>query len=122
MKSLRLRLALISTAISGAVIAGFGLAGWLLTAGLLKEAIDLRLAVPLDRIVLDLHPQTTQRSAHFVKDTRSATGNFGNTHLHLICIPNGRNPAQGIVGWNLANLQKLFCDHLWRMPSAVIVG
>lgn len=58
MKSLRLRLALISTAISGAVIAAFGIAGWMLTASLLQESIDLRLAVPLDRIVLDLHPRT----------------------------------------------------------------
>ena len=58
MKSLRLRLALISAAISGLVITGFGLAGWFVTSRILQESIDLRLSVPLDRIIRDLHPRT----------------------------------------------------------------
>ena len=58
MKSLRLRLAILSTAISGLVIAGFGVAGWMMTARILRESIDLRMSVPLDRIVRDLHPRT----------------------------------------------------------------
>jgi len=57
MKSLRLRLALISAAISGVVIVGFGLAGWFVTSRILQESIDLRLAVPLERTVSDLHPR-----------------------------------------------------------------
>jgi len=58
MKSLRLRLALISATISGLVIVGFGLAGWYVTYRILQESIDLRLSVPLERTVRDLHPRT----------------------------------------------------------------
>lgn len=58
MKSLRLRMAALSTAISGLVIAGFGVAGWMMTARLLRESVDLRMTAPLDRIVHDLHPRT----------------------------------------------------------------
>jgi len=54
MRSLRLRLALLSTAISGIVIVAFGIAGWQLTVRLLREAVDLRLSVPLVRTIRDL--------------------------------------------------------------------
>ena len=57
MKSLRLRLALITTAISGVVLVVFGLLGWGLTFRLLRESIDLRISVPLDRTVQLLHPR-----------------------------------------------------------------
>jgi two-component system, OmpR family, heavy metal sensor histidine kinase CusS len=54
MRSLRLRLALLSTAISGIVIIAFGFAGWQLTVRLLREAVDLRISVPLVRTIRDL--------------------------------------------------------------------
>ena len=57
MKSLRLRLAFLTTVISGIVLIGFGLAGWGLTYRILRESIDLRLSVPLDRTASNLHPR-----------------------------------------------------------------
>lgn len=57
MKSLRFRLALITTAISGVVLIVFGLLGWGLTFRLLRESIDLRISVPLDRTVQLFHPR-----------------------------------------------------------------
>lgn len=54
MRSLRLRLAFLSTAISGIVIVAFGVAGWQLTVRLLREAVDLRISVPLVRTIRDL--------------------------------------------------------------------
>ncbi|MCB1086955.1 MAG: HAMP domain-containing protein [Verrucomicrobiae bacterium] len=56
MNSLRFRLALLSTLISGVVIVSFGVFAWKLTERSLLESVDLRLSIPLDRILRDLHP------------------------------------------------------------------
>ncbi|MCP5540920.1 MAG: HAMP domain-containing protein [Akkermansiaceae bacterium] len=58
MMSLRARLALLSTLVSGVVILGFGYFAWKITERSLRESMDLRLAVPIDRIVRDLHPNS----------------------------------------------------------------